>query len=148
MKTQLKETRIELGQSQLHVVKKKSKFKPLRTGFCNSPSCLCTVELNEKNECMRCFNKVSRKQNYNSMKKWFDGFVKNNPQLQHMIFDRVIQYDVHIQVPIHKRIYYIPVRFFIEFQNLQYTEEYITNKEYALDSFFTHIKNSCLSVIA
>ena len=142
----MKTTQINLGKSELHIVKKKSKFKPLYTGYCNSPTCLCDVQLDENGKCLRCFNKVVRHFKNDATKKRFDNFIQNNIEtLQHFICDEKRNYNLRIPIIINKSVYYVPLRYFMEYQNLTGTEEYIQNKDVAIESFFTMIKDVCYS---
>ena len=52
-----------------------------------------------------------------------------------------------IQVPIQKRTYYVPIRYFIEYMNIPFTDEFKDDKNTAYASFFNHIKSTCYSVI-
>lgn len=138
-------TTVHLGKGEAYIVKKKSKFKPQKTGYCNSPTCLCVVQLDDNNKCLRCFNRVTQKQNFDATRKYFDSFIKcNEIPLSSVMYDDTTV----IPIPIHKRTYFVPIRYFIEFENIPKSDDFIEDKDQAYSNFFNHIKTHCYSVIS
>ena len=137
---------VHLGVGKGFIVKRKSKFKPEKTGFCNSPSCLCVAQLDDNNRCLRCFNKVVRPFTYDATKKRFDIFLEKNQDIvNQIIFDQPEYESLRIPIIFNKQITYVPLRYFVEYQNLTSTEEYKEDKDFAYKSFFGTLKDICES---
>lgn len=143
----MQKTTIHLGSTKKHfVVKVKAKNKPELTGFCNSPSCLAVMQLDSKHRCMGCGNHIVRPQNYESMKKWFETFIKTNEHL----LNHEVQFESNTTIPVQikKRTYFIPIRYIVEFSNIMHTDDFIEDSYNAYSKFFDNIKNCCYSVIS
>ena len=141
----MQSTKVELGETKNHfIVKRKAKNKPELTGYCNSPTCLTTVQLDEKHRCLNCFNQVVRPFTYDATKKRFDNFLEKNLKLiDGFLFVAPENEDLKIPIIFNKRTVYVPLRYFIEYQNLSTTEEYKDNKHIAYQTFFDYIKMTC-----
>lgn len=124
-------------------IKEKSKYKPMNTGFCNYVFCMKTVQLKEDGTCIRCGSPVIKKAvTYEATMDRFEKILEQNRfALDNHIFSDVEMNSIKIPVQIgtgNKDYFFVPLRYFIEFQNLKHTENYSENKK-AIIEFIEHV---------
>jgi len=135
MKTQT----ISSEVAKAYEVKRKAKFKPENTAFCNSPTCLKEVVTTDDNRCIQCGNRVLLRQKTNeSLIKRFDMIIDaNRDALDSVFFVMAENENIRIPVKIAQQYYFVALRYFVEFENIQQSDD----KNY--DTFFEHIKKVC-----
>lgn len=137
-------TKIELGKSKVHIVNAKAKYKEPNTGFCNSPTCLAMVEITDTNTCKRCFQPVVRKNTFESIIKRFQTFLEiNKPILQTWIATMPEHENLKIPIQLGKQNYYVPLRYFLEFENITSSDDFNDSKNVAYANFFGYLKSVC-----
>lgn len=134
---QFKKTTVQLGESKnAYIVKAKSKYKPISSGFC--PYCYLTVQLIQDSKCVICGNKVGKQPTYESVKKKFKIICNANKIiLDDWIADRPQNEQLQIPMQIGQKTYMVSLRYFREFENLEMTDD---TKEDAYQLFFEYVK--------
>lgn len=126
-------------------IKDKAKYKPVHTGFCNYVFCMRIVQLRDNNTCMRCGSPVAAKEI--TYKATFDRFEKILQQISPAIYDHIFSEKEldGLKIPIqigtgNKDYFFVPLRYFIEFNNIKHTDDYQSDKK-SIVRFFEHIQN-------
>lgn len=128
-----------------HDIKDKAKYKPTNTGFCNYVFCMRTVQLRDDNTCMRCGSPVAKKEiTYDAVLERFEKIcIQNEYAFNNHIFSDLEMNSLKIPVLIgtgNKDYFFVPLRYFIEYQNFKHTENYKDNKKSMIE-FIEHIKS-------
>lgn len=125
-------------------IKDKAKYKPVNTGFCTYVLCMRQVQLRDDNTCMRCGCPVASKEI--TYKATFDRLDKILEQITPAIHDHIFSEKEMdgLKIPIqigtgNKDFFFVPLRYFVEFQNFKHTDDYQENKK-SLVAFIEHIK--------
>lgn len=131
--------------SEADTIKNHAKFKPMNSGFCNYIFCMRNVRLTDENKCCRCGSPVAKKEI--THKATIDKFEKileqNRYALENHIFSDVELNGIKIPVQIgigNKEYFFVPLRYFVEFQNFKHSEDYKDDKK-SIGSFIEHIKS-------
>lgn len=130
---------------QEYTVKDKAKFKPVNTGFCNYVLCMRIVQLKDNGICIRCGSPVAKKElTYEATLERFEKiFAQNEIALNRHVFSQTELNDIKIPVMIgtgNKDYFFVPLRYFVEYQNFKHTEDYKDNKK-SIVSFIEYIKS-------
>lgn len=133
----MKSQTVPLGAAKAYEVKKKAKFKPENTAFCNSPTCLREVIITDDNRCIQCGQRVMLRQKTNeSLIKRFQCIVDMNREaIDSAFFVMAESENIRIPVKIAQQYYFVAFRYFVEFENIQQSD----SKDY--DEFFEKVKN-------
>lgn len=127
----------------LEEVKNKAKYKPMNTGFCTYVLCMRNVRVRDDNTCVRCGCPVSRKEiTYDAAMDKFEKILEQNQfALNNHIFSDVEMNSLKIPVQIgtgNKDYFFVPLRYFVEFQNIKHSEDYKDDKK-SIVEFIEHI---------
>lgn len=130
--------------SESSVVKDKSKFKPVNTGFCTYIFCMKVVRLRDDNTCIRCGSPVSKKQiTYEATLNRFEKILEQmTPAIYDHIFSESEMNGIKIPVQIgtgNKDFYFVPLRYFVEYRNYKHTNDYTDDKK-SIGMFIEYIK--------
>lgn len=126
------------------VIKEKAKYQPIKTAFCNSPTCCRKVQLTEDNRCMNCLQPVRLKElTYEATMDRFEIILSHNEKAlnEHIFSEKEMDgLKIPIQIGTGNRDYFfVPLRYFIEYRNFRQSDDYIHDKK-SIISFVEHIK--------
>jgi len=126
------------------IVKDKAKYKPVNTGFCTYVFCMKQVQLRDDNTCMRCGSPVASKEI--TYKATLDRMEKIIEQITPAINDHIFsEREIDgLKIPMqigtgNKDFFFVPLRYFIEFQNFKHSDDYIENQKSIIE-FIEYIK--------
>lgn len=127
------------------IVKDKAKYKPVNTGFCNYVFCMKQVQLKDDNTCMRCGSPVAANNitHKATMEKFDKILEKITPAINNHIFSEFEKNGLKIPVQIgtgSKEYFFIPLRYFIEYQNFKHSDDYQQDKKSIIE-FIEYVKS-------
>jgi len=132
--SKFKKTKVSLGTSKkTHIISPKAKYQ--NAGFC--PYCYKTVHLGADNQCLVCGTKIQKNEKtFEILCHRFDKIIEINKDAFENYTPNGFDFKIPIQI---KSIgYHVPIRIFLEYQNIKYSDD----KDYNI--FFEYVKKSCV----